>query len=107
MLRQLLLIGLSILVETGMSLANAEGHDIGIFQQVSSPNKHQTKVFMLATPYCGYCKQARYYFRQRGIAWQEKDVSKQNIAVPVIFVCGQRMEGWSEGGFEYYLQHCH
>lgn len=69
------------------------------------------KVVMYATQWCGYCKKARRYFQKKNIAYTEYDVEKNAQAYkaylalkpsgyPLIFVDGQRMNGFSETGFE-------
>lgn len=69
------------------------------------------KVVMYSTSWCGYCKQAKRYFERKGIAYAEYDIEKNARAkrqydkmrakgVPVILVGKQRMNGFSEAGFE-------
>ena len=70
-----------------------------------------TSVVMYSTTWCGVCKKAKAYFRQRGIAFKEYDVEKsakgrQDFArlggrgVPLILVNGSRMSGFSAASFE-------
>ncbi len=67
-------------------------------------------VVMYATSWCPYCRQARNYFRQQGIAYIEYDIEKDAAArqayrafggrgIPVIFVGKRRMNGFSVTGF--------
>lgn len=69
------------------------------------------KVVMYSTEWCGYCKKARRYFVSKDIPFTEYDVEKNAKArkqykamgargVPVILVGKQRMNGFSEKGFE-------
>lgn len=68
-------------------------------------------VIMYATSWCGYCKQARNYFNANGIPYTEYDIEKDVDAkaaydqlgakgVPVILVGENRMNGFSEAGFQ-------
>ena len=69
------------------------------------------KVVMYATSWCGYCKQARRYFKKYHIPYTEHDIEKDERArrmydllggqgVPVILVGRRRMNGFSVAGFE-------
>ncbi len=64
------------------------------------------KVIMYSTQWCGYCKQAKRYFRKNKIAFKEYDIEKSESAkkrykklgatgVPVILVGKKRMNGFS------------
>lgn len=68
---------------------------------------YSIQVKMEATQTCGYCQQARNYFRQRNIQYEEIDVSGQEKSVPIIHVCGQTMQGWSQSRFEHLYRACH
>ena len=68
-------------------------------------------VVMYATSWCGYCRQAREYFRAKGIEYTEYDIETNRIAnmehkdlggrgVPLILVGKKRMSGFSPAGFE-------
>ena len=65
---------------------------------------------MYSTDWCGYCKQARQYFKKNKIDFVEYDIEKsRNVrraykklgatGVPVILVGKQRMNGFSIAGF--------
>ncbi|MCP4552756.1 MAG: DUF4124 domain-containing protein [Bacteroidetes bacterium] len=69
------------------------------------------RVTMYSTSWCGYCKKARNYFKDNGIAYIEYDIEKDERAkrmydalgatgVPVIIVGKKRMNGFSVAGFE-------
>lgn len=91
---------------------------INTYQSVSygksdSPvgNRASSKVVMYSTDWCGYCKQARNYFRQKSIPFIEYDIEKNSSArtqyaklgatgVPVILVGKRRMNGFSVNGFQ-------
>jgi glutaredoxin len=73
-------------------------------------------VVMYATSWCPYCAQARAYFARAGIAYVEHDVEKSASAnaefkrlggrgVPLIVVGREKLNGFSEQGFEHLLAH--
>jgi glutaredoxin len=66
---------------------------------------------MLSASWCGTCKKAKQYFRRNGIPFREYDIENSSrgkrlyeqlgaTGVPVILVGKQRMNGFSEAGFE-------
>jgi glutaredoxin len=68
-------------------------------------------VVMYATSWCPYCAKAREYFARSGIAYVEHDVEKSARAnaefrrlggrgVPLIVVGREKLNGFSEQGFE-------
>lgn len=68
-------------------------------------------VVMFSTERCGYCKQARQYFTERGIAFVEKKIDQDRDAwdeyqtlgasgVPVILIGRKRMDGFSQDTFD-------
>ena len=72
------------------------------------------KVVMYATGWCPYCARARAYFARAGIAYVEHDVEKSASAyaefkrlggrgVPLIVVGREKLNGFSEQGFEHLL----
>lgn len=76
----------------------------------SEPASPQKKVVMYSTVRCGYCRQARAYFKANGIAFTDYDVETSAKGqrdyrrmgargVPVILVGDQRMDGFSESAF--------
>lgn len=91
---------------------------INTYQSVSygksdSPigNGSSRKVVMYSTDWCGYCKQARNYFKQQSIPFIEYNIEKDSSAraqydklgatgVPVILVGKKRMNGFSVNGFQ-------
>lgn len=71
-------------------------------------------VVMYATSWCSYCAKARAYFGRKGIAYTEYDVEKSPTAnaefkrlggrgVPLILVGREKMNGFSERGFDALL----
>lgn len=94
------------------------GNEPGILQRVIGwfgGNRHQgesaaPKVVMYATSWCGYCRKAREYFAANGIDYIEYDIEYDMEAksrydafkgrgIPVIFVDGERMNGFDAGRF--------
>lgn len=70
-----------------------------------------SKVIMYGTTWCGYCKKARKYFADNGIAYTEYDIENSEKGkrdyeklgakgVPVILVGKKRLNGFSETSFE-------
>jgi glutaredoxin len=68
-------------------------------------------VVMLSASWCGTCKKDKQYFRRNGIPFREYDIENSSrgkrlyeqlgaTGVPVILVGKQRMNGFSEAGFE-------
>lgn len=45
-------------------------------QGTKLPILQPRQVIMYSTVWCGYCKQAKAYFRKKGIAFAEKDIEK-------------------------------
>ncbi|MCW8945176.1 MAG: DUF4124 domain-containing protein [Sedimenticola sp.] len=75
-----------------------------------SHNRNSKKVIMYSTSWCGYCKNAKRFFKAKGIVFTEYDIEKSAAAkkaydklggrgVPVILVGQSRMNGFSEQGF--------
>jgi glutaredoxin len=73
----------------------------------AAKKKQALDVVMYATKTCGYCRKARAFFSERGIAWQEVDIESSSAAhdefkskggqgVPLIFINGQRVQGFSK-----------
>ena len=69
------------------------------------------EVILYSTARCGYCRQARKYFRSHDIAFTEYDVEKSSKGkrdykrmgargVPIIFVGKKKLKGFSEASFE-------
>ncbi|TRO11369.1 glutaredoxin family protein [Ectopseudomonas mendocina] len=69
------------------------------------------RVIMYSAAWCGYCKQARQYFRRNGISFVEYDIEKNQNArraynaiggngVPVILVGSKRLNGFTTVDFQ-------
>jgi glutaredoxin len=76
----------------------------------SEPTSPQKTVIMYSTVRCGYCRKARAYFKANGIAYTDYDVETSQKGrddykrmhargVPIIFVDGKRLNGFSEDAF--------
>lgn len=70
-----------------------------------------SNVVMYSASWCGYCRQARNYFRKQKIQFREYDVEKsvkgkkdyrklRGRGVPIILVGSRRMDGFSVNGFK-------
>lgn len=79
------------------------------------PQHRPKKVVMYSTQRCGYCKQARAYFKKAGIAYRDYDIDESESArraydraggrgVPLIFIGDTRMTGFSEERFKSIYQ---
>ena len=79
------------------------------------PKLRKGQVIMYSTVWCGYCKKAKAYFKQKGISFSERDIEKSKQAekeyrslggggVPLILVGGkqgtQRLSGFSVTRFD-------
>lgn len=75
--------------------------------QGSDVNKKHEKVVIYTTKRCGYCRQAKNWFRQNSISYSERDIETSARArkefekiggrgVPVILVGKQRINGYNE-----------
>ena len=72
------------------------------------PNRK--RVVMYSAEWCGVCRRAKSYFKENKISFQEMDIDKSKRAqseyaklkakgIPVILIGKQRMNGFSETGF--------
>lgn len=79
--------------------------------QGQSKTAGSNRVILYSTSWCGYCKQARQYFRSNNIPFTEYDVEtsargKRDYAalggngVPIILVGNRRLNGFSIAAFE-------
>lgn len=68
-------------------------------------------VVMYSTTWCGYCKKAATYFRQKNISFQEYDIEKsekgardykrlKGRGVPIILIGKHRMNGFNRETFD-------
>lgn len=73
--------------------------------------QEKERVVMYATQWCGYCKKARQYFKDKGIVYTEYDIDSSRSAkreydrlggsgVPLIIVDGHTMRGFSAKHFD-------
>ncbi len=65
------------------------------------------KVVMYSTDWCGYCRKAKAFFRERGVAYVDFDIEKDEQArreferlegrgVPLIVIGGEVIRGYDE-----------
>ncbi|HET8705880.1 MAG TPA: glutaredoxin family protein [Pseudomonadales bacterium] len=77
---------------------------------VSSPITAKKKVVMYSASWCGYCKQARQFFKSNDIPFKEYDVENsakgkrdyekmQGKGVPIILVDKRKMQGFNSEEF--------
>ena len=73
--------------------------------------KEINDVVMYSTSWCGYCRQARRYFKSKGIKYVERDIERSRLAkraydrlggngVPLIVVGENQMSGFSVRKFD-------
>jgi len=69
--------------------------------------RHKPDIVMYATGTCPYCRKARDYFTAHHVSWREIDIdksardyadweSKGGKGTPLIFIDGQRIDGYVE-----------
>ncbi len=74
-------------------------------------SRQAKKVVMYSAEWCAVCKQAKQYFRKKGIRYKAYDIDKSGMArqkfldlrargVPVIFVDKARLNGFTVASFE-------
>lgn len=82
---------------------------------LEEPLQDTPDVILYSAEWCGACRTAKRYFRQKGIAYKEYDVEKsrrgkqdyqrlKGRGVPIILVGKQRMDGFSTGRFEQMMR---
>ncbi len=83
-------------------------------ERVAVREKGFPKIIMYSTSWCGYCKKAKKFFEENGIAYTEYDVEKSaekmaefkrlgGTGVPFIIVGNKRMRGFSEDNMKKLL----
>lgn len=88
-------------------------------KHTKTPKLKPGQVVMYSTTWCGYCKKAKTYFKQKGIKFSEYDIEKSAQAkqeykalggsgVPLILIGkkqgNKKMSGFSVATFESYYQ---
>jgi glutaredoxin len=74
-------------------------------------NAGKPEIIIYTTSWCGYCKKAKAYFSANKMPYKEYNIEKDRFAkrqydriggrgVPVILVGDQRLNGFSQDGFE-------
>lgn len=94
--------------DIGVVLERAAGMSTSPDMAVRSASTAERTVILYATPTCGYCKKARRFFEENGIAYSERNVNASMAAskemralggsgVPTILIDGEQViHGWHE-----------
>lgn len=73
------------------------------------------KVIIYSTPTCGWCHRTKDYLREKGVSFEDKDVSRDRLAamemvkksnqmgVPVIDIEGSILVGFDQAGINRLL----
>ncbi|MDQ5912384.1 MAG: glutaredoxin 3 [Patescibacteria group bacterium] len=84
--------------------------------QNTTQNTDSKKVIIYSTPTCPYCIYAKEFFKEKGVAFEDVDVSKDHaratemvnrsgqMGVPVIDIGGEVIVGFQPDVFEHFLQ---
>lgn len=92
------------------SLSVSDNDFLEARERKSEARKRQ-RVVMYSATWCGYCRKARNYFRQKSIPFKEYDIensskgrrdyaSLNGTGVPIIFVGKKRMQGFGAARFQ-------
>ncbi len=80
------------------------------------PRAQPEKLIIYSTPTCPYCKQAKEFFKEKNIAYEEKDVASDSVArqemiekskqmgVPVIMLHNEIMVGFNREALTKWLE---
>ncbi len=111
---------INVQVNSFSSYSPANGSDKSKFKfdpgLITESKETSKDVVMYSASWCGYCKQARRYFKKKKIAFDEYDVEKSqkgeidyrksgSNGLPLILVGNKRMNGFSVAGFEKLYKH--
>lgn len=89
---------------------------IALPQAAPAPVMTDASVEMFVTSWCGYCKKAREFFADRGIALIEYDIEADPVAaqrkqeiypspgVPLVVINGRPIQGFAPRAYEQALQ---
>jgi len=83
---------------------------------IKKANPQDKNITMYSAQWCGVCRKAKRYFKQKGIAYKEYDIDKSKEAklkykelnargIPVIFIDDTRLNGFSIAQFEQVYYH--
>lgn len=94
--------------DIGMMLERGAGMSVSSDTVAPQTSTGERTVVLYATPTCGYCKKARRFFEENGIAYSERNVNASRAAskemqalggsgVPTILIDGELViRGWNE-----------
>lgn len=106
----------AVLGQEEQSPARLRPLKIALPQAAPAPVMTDASVEMFVTSWCGYCKKAREFFADRGIALIEYDIEvdpaaaqrKQEIypspGVPLVVINGKPIQGFAPHAYEQALQ---
>jgi len=84
--------------------------------QNTAQNTNNKKVIIYSTPTCPYCIYAKEFFKEKGVAFEDVDVSRDHaratemvnksgqMGVPVIDIDGEVIVGFQPDAFEHFLR---
>lgn len=84
--------------------------------QNTAQSTNNKKVIIYSTPTCPYCIYAKEFFKEKGVAFEDVDVSKDHVratemvnksgqmGVPVIDIGGEVIVGFQPDAFEHFLR---
>lgn len=82
---------------------------------MAEPVRTKKRVIVFSTPSCSFCNAAKHYFRSKGVAFKDVDVSRDHAAardmvrrsgqsgVPVIDIGGRIVVGFDRPKIDRYL----
>jgi len=84
--------------------------------QNTAQNTNNKKVIIYSTPTCPYCIYAKEFFKEKGVAFEDVDVSRDHaratemvnksgqMGVPVIDIDGEVIVGFQPDAVEHFLR---
>lgn len=95
-----------VLAVTALALCQGPDGNQGTFAPGAALAARSDQVVLFSTSWCGYCRKARQYLNQNGIAHVEYDIEKSSEGkrrfaalggrgVPLILVGNEQIRGWN------------
>lgn len=93
-----------------------EGLEKGVQKRLEELARSRSATLQLFTAqWCGYCRQAKAYLAEKGIGYSELDVDStegqqayaalgRGSGVPLLAWKGERLQGYSRGSYDQFLQ---